>query len=157
MFFKGSIYITDPCYISRDEDWMEEKGFDIESYVINLPEFSSYLLEATGSGDGSWKVYEVPSEMELTKEDIYDVIEDVDNSLKDFPVIGKFCADAGMSCVVYKSEAAEYNPEFAEDAQGKMKHCVALIKDFEGDIDSYFDEDDCLHFIGIGNKTFFTA
>ena len=154
MFFKGSIYITDPCYIAKDEDWMSDKGFDVESYSINLPEFTHYLIDATGQGDGSWKVYMVPDEMKLSLQDIYDIIEDVDDDLSEYTEAGRYCADAGMSCVVYKKEADEYNPEFSKEYGN---HCYTLIKDFEGKIVEYYDEDDILHFVGIGNKTFFTA
>lgn len=154
MFFKGSIYITDPCYISKDEDWMSENGFDVESYSINCSEFTDYLIDATGVGDGSWTVYEVPEGMNLSLQDIYDIIEDTDNDLSEFKEIGKYCADAGMSCVVYRKEADEYNPEFSKEYGG---HCYTLIKDFEGKIVEYYDEDNSLHFVGVGNKTFFTA
>ena len=50
-----------------------------------------------------------------------------------------------------------YNPDFEKEFSGGKRHCVTLIKDFEGEITAYFDEDNSLHFIGIGNKTFFTA
>lgn len=159
MFFKGSIYITDPCYISKDEDWCERSGFDVltsNPKINSSLGFSQYLMEATGVGDGSWEVFEVPADMNLSFEDIYDIIEDTDNDLSDFNVIGKFCADAGMSCVVYKKDADGYNPEFEKEFSNKS-HCLTTIKDFEGEIKAYFDEDDSLHFVGIGNKTFFTA
>lgn len=153
MFFKGSIYITDPCYIARDEDWMEKSGFDIENYTIQAKEFSDYLLEDTGIGDGSWKVYELPDDM-TRFEDVEDIIEDIDQDFNEFKVIGEFCADAGMSCVVYKKEADQYNPDFCKEYKS---HCCTLLKDFDGEIESYFDDDGMLHFIGIGNKSFFTA
>jgi len=161
MFFKGSIYITDPCYIAKDEDWCEETGFNVLDYskdptIDSSLGFTDYLMEDTGVGDGSWEVFEVPTERGLSFEDLYDIIEDTDNDLSEFKVIGKFCADAGMSCVVYKKEADEYNPEFEKEFSGKS-HCLTVIKDFEGEIKAYFDEDDSLHFVGIGNKTFFTA
>ena len=158
MFFKGSIYITDPCYITRDEDWMEEKGFDIDNYTINAPEFTDYLLEDTGVGDGSWKVYQVKEEDFTTIDDLFDIIEDTDNDLSSYSVIGRFAADAGMSCVVYKKEADAYNPDFKKELGGTDNNgCLATIKDFEGEIITYFDDDGELHFIGKGNKIFFTA
>lgn len=161
MFFKGSIYITDPCYIAKDEDWCSEKGFDVISYtkdpsIDSSLGFTKYLMDSTGCGDGSWEVFEVPSDRGLSFDDIYDIIEDTDNDLSEFKVIGRFCADAGMSCVVYKNEADEYNPNFEKDFHDKS-HCLTTIKDFDGEIRMYYDEDSTIHFVGIGNKTFFTA
>ena len=159
MFFNGSIYITDPCYISKDEDWCEESGFDVSSFSKNPTinsslGFTSYLMEQTGCGDGSWRVYSVPGDKKLGFDDIFDIIEDTDNDLRDFEVIGEFGADAGLSCVVYKKEADAYNPGF----ENELPHsCYTLIKDFEGEIVVYFDEDCTIHFVGIGNKSFFTA
>ncbi len=153
MFFKGSIYITDPCYISREEDWMSSDGFDIENYVIGAPEFTDYILEDTGIGDGFWSVY-VVDKKDCSVSDIIDIIED--GNFDDFSVIGTFSADAGMSCVVYKNEADIYNPDWKREV---IKRVYTKIKDFEGDITVYYDStNEELHFIGIGkNKTFFTA
>ena len=159
MFFKGSIYITDPCYIAKEKDWCDENGFDILNYakdptIDSSLGFTDYLMEDTGIGDGSWTVYEVDPKLNLSLDDIYEIIEDTDNDLSEFKEIGNFTAYAGMSCVVYKTEADKYNPEFKKTLPEK---CCTTIEDFDGRIVSYFDEDSTLHFVGIGNIIFFTA
>lgn len=64
--------------------------------------------------------------------------------------------DSASACVVYQHEADTYNPSFMAEFKDKPR-CRALIKDFEGEIDPYYDTDGELHFMGIGNRCFFTA
>ena len=54
-----SIIITDPCYIAKEKEWGEGETFDWEKSTINSSLFSEYIWEDTGSGDGSWDVFEV--------------------------------------------------------------------------------------------------
>lgn len=155
MFFKGDLYITDPGYISKEDDWMDEYGFDIDNFSINCPEFSDYLIEDTGEGDGEWSVYELPDAESLGVSRIYNMIDTGEYKIKNYPVLGEFAADAGMSCVVYKNEVNAYNPDWKKDF--KATGLYTEIDDFEGEVFSFFDRNDCLHFVGIGNKSFFTA
>ncbi len=151
MKFKGNIYITDPSYIAKDEDWADDNGFDPMDETIHCSEFSDYLIKSTGIGDGAWKVYEYQSH-ELSE--IKAIIAKGDYSRHN--VIGEFCVDAATVCVVYQHEADEYNPSFKDEFKDKPR-CWTLIKDFDGEIEPYYDTEGELHWIGIGNRCFFTA
>lgn len=152
MTFKGNIYITDPSYIAKREDWME--GFDPLMESVDCSEFSNSIIRSTGIGDGSWKVYDLTSIKNPTYSSICALIDKHDYN--DCNIIGEFCVDSASACVVYQHEADTYNPSFMAEFKDKPR-CRALIKDFEGEIDPYYDTDGELHFIGIGNRCFFTA
>lgn len=152
MTFKGNIYITDPSYIAQREDWME--GFDPLMESVDSSEFSNSIIRSTGIGDGSWKVYEPTSLPNPSYSSICALIDKSD--YKDCHVIGEFCVDSASACVVYQHEADTYNPLFMAKFKDKS-HCWTLIKNYDGEIESYYDSDGELHFIGIGNRCFYTA
>lgn len=152
MNFKGNIYITDPNYIAKSEDWME--GFDPLIESIDCPEFTDTIMRSTGTGDGSWNVYEPTSIKNPTYSSLCALIDKDDYS--NCTTIGEFCVDSASACIVYQHEADAYNPSFMAKFKDKL-HCWALIKDFDGEIEAYYDLQGELHFIGIGNRCFFTA
>lgn len=152
MKFKGNIYITDPSYIAKSEDWMEVFNPLIES--IDCPEFSASIIRSTGTGDGRWRVYEPTSIKNPAYSSLCALIEKGD--YQNCNVIGEFCVDSASACVVYQHEAVKYNPLFMAEYKDKS-HCRALLKDFNGEVETYYDSDGELHFIGIGDRCFFTA
>lgn len=149
MRFIGNIYITDPSYIAKNEDWMD--SFDPMDEKIDCPEYTDFLMKFTGIGDGIWEVYDCGSH---SLSEIQSIINKGDYS--QYNVIGGFCVDSASACVVYQQEADKYNPSFMATFKDKP-HCRALIKNFDGEIEAYYDSDGELHFIGIGNRCFFTA
>lgn len=151
MKFKGSIYITDSSYIALKEDWADDDGFDPMDEVINCPEFTDCLMKSTGIGDGAWKVYECESH---SLSEIQTIIEKGD--YRQYNELGEFSVDSASACVLYQHEADEYNPSFMEEFRDKP-HCWTLIENFDGEIEPYYDADGQLHFIGIGNRCFFTV
>lgn len=148
MKFKGTIIITDPCYIinhygtNNYDDWKKCKyGRTMKVLGIN-----TYLTQDTIYGDWSCTTYNSD-----TKE-----------------VIGEFCADAGLVSVFLLDEVLKYNPDF--DYHIKRPWTTTLIKDFDGDIEikiveyEYFSEyhnkiikDKEVRVIGTGNINFFTT
>lgn len=154
MKFKGSIYITDPSYIAKGDDWADDNGFDPMDETIHCPEFTDYLIKSTGIGDGSWKVYELDPSSKYSYIDIHKIIEKGDYSK--YNVVGEFCVDSANACVVYQHETNAYNPLFMAEFHDKPQYWT-LIEDFEGEIEAYYDPDGELHLIGIGNCFFFTA
>lgn len=154
MKFKGNIYITDPSYIALIEDWADGEGFDPTDEVIRCLPFTNYLFKSTGLGDGSWNVYELDPLSKHSFVDIHKIIEQWD--YYKYKVIGTYCVDSATACVMYQQEADKYNPAFRENFNGKP-HCWTLLEDFEGEIETYYDSEGELHFIGIGNRCFFSA
>ena len=160
------IIITDPCYIARDEDWDDENGsvFNWRTSTINSPIFSSYIWEDTKVGDGQWSVFEVnqklgEGELEDTVDDYSlalneeneELLEKIESEQKQ---IGTFTADSGCIGVFFLDEALKYNPDFLT---GLSNICYTIIRDFTGRIQEYeCANDDYTHFLGIGNKTFYT-
>lgn len=176
MKFKGDIIITDPCYIiseSQLEDW-EGCDYGGNMRVLGL---TTYISESTIYGDWSCSTWSTPrkdviaqleeintlcrKQYELVKQygrnsvqgKIYDdKIADATLNLKK---IGNFCADSGMVAVFLLDEVLKYNPEF--DYHTEKEWAATLIKDFDGEVDYYVDNDGNAHIIGVGNTNFFTT
>ncbi len=164
------IIITDPCYIAKDEDWVDGGIFDFETSTINSPIFTDYIWDDTGVGDGRWEVLEVEKrfneaslmnfiddyEMALLNADEFPEDEKIQKTLNELESqikeIGTFTADSGCTGVFLLDEVLTYNPDFLT---GLSNHCFTIIKEFSGRITlrktiEYF------HILGIGNKIFYT-
>ena len=142
MYFKGDILITDPCYLKKDnekgrEDWRKSNGVHLSAFGLK-----KYLCRGTGYGDWSCHTFRGDFKKKgLTEKD----------------VLGQFCADAGLVCVVLLDEVLKYNPEF--DYHINRLWTTTLIKDFDGDIEIKEmgeGEDEMVSVIGKGNINFFT-
>lgn len=172
MKFKGNIVITDPCYVTKDEDWDSVEDLDGYHSILSLNGVDS-IAEDTGFGDGSWNVYKVegdPYDYIKKIQELYDkegnnsdeTCSKVEELVMDgTEVIGSFCADAGMSCVADIKQLVDYNPE-AQEFIDKHPWCCAVLKGFDGDITEDFIRIpgtygyDQLVFVGKGNYNFFT-
>lgn len=62
---------------------------------------------------------------------------------------------AGMVAVFLLDEVLKYNPDF--DYHINREWTTTLIKDFDGEINYYVDDEDDAHIIGVGNVNFFTT
>ena len=132
MFFKGDIIITDPMYIIKsEEDWQ------CCEYGQNLESIgiSTYITSINGDEIGS------------------DVV-----SLDEYKKIGDFCSDSCAVTVMLLNELRTYNSDFDKNLE---KHCYAIVKNFEGEIELLeMVEDDGtdqrLYFFGKGNMNFRT-
>lgn len=185
MRFKGTIVITDPCYLDSDmpnsspsENWwdMVQYGDNLEASGIN-----HYICESTVYGDWSCFTYKGTKEdvQRISKkwnryymkfftkynrhgilpEEQAKLAEEYRKEKQDFTqkhTYGKFCADAGMVCVVYLEDILKFNPNFRQWAD-KHPWCVTIINDFDGDVTYEIDEDDEAHIVGVGNINFYTA
>lgn len=159
MKFKGTIIITDPCYIVKKcteledihDDWEKcECGRNMEALGIE-----HYFTESTLYGDWDCTTYKIA-------EDPYKVINnfaEAEEKGEDYGIdcskLGDFCADAGLVSVFLLDEVRKYNPGIDEWIESH-DWCVTVIPDFEGEVDYYVDANDYAHIIGIGNINFFT-
>lgn len=145
-----NIVITDPCYLDnvmnkKDETeklknyWHKFLGGNFCDSVDDCSDrlkkfkFTENICCSTLYGDWSCTTYNVkrdPREIN-TIEDLeqFEKIEDWREKYS----IGKFCADAGMVCVVDSDELKEFNPHFFEWACFHQ-HCVTFIHEFTGTI-----------------------
>lgn len=169
MKFKGSIVITDPCYVLKRNDYTN-------GYC--MPEgFTNYICRDTIYGDWScmtyrgtpdtdllaqwnelyfnmFRAYNTPGTSDEDKKKLYEAFKLSKQAWLAENCYGEFCADAGEVCVVYLDEAIKYNPEF-ETFIKEHPWCVTVIEDFDGEVEEDV-EDESLMLIGTGNKPFFT-
>lgn len=173
MKFKGNIIITDPCYIVKDSDWEKcDCGNNME--VLG---FSTFISESTIYGDWSCTVWDLknkdPKEFidnlcksyweadrikglygKLSKK-YKDALEEMDSKFTTLESLGNFCADSGQVGVFLLDEVLKYNPDFDYDLNKPW--ITTLIKDFDGDIKYYIDNDTEAHILGVGNINFCTT
>jgi hypothetical protein len=180
MQFKGTIVITDPCYLDADRG---QDLWEASEYGDNLSVFgcSQWICESTIYGDWSCTTFKGDSkeiskivnevislEQELDELDenalgydsAYEIISKkiyfLNRTLQEkFPKLGRFCADAGMVCVVYLDDVLKVNPTFKQWAQ-EHPWCVTIIPDFDGNIEYEVDDNTDAHIVGKGNIDFYT-
>ena len=161
MKFKGTIIITDPCYIMRakhhgttpitKDDWVAcDCGRNMEVLGIK-----HYICESTIWGDWSCRTYKV----EGNPKEIIDNIVEAEENDKDYGVecsyLGDFCADVGLVSVFLLDEVRKYNPDIDKWIT-EHPWCVTTIEDFDGEVEYYVDKNKNAHIYGIGNINFFT-
>ena len=138
------LIITDPCYIAKDADWGE--SFNWEDYCIEP--FSEYEWEDTGYGDGSPKVFSIPTYYN-NPDDFLEKMGEADNEeleeLEDQKeYIGECGVDSGSFGVFLLDEALNYNPKFLDSLP---KNCYCIIRNFTGTVYSAYDDEGYTHFI----------
>ena len=120
--------VTDPCYIELPWDFnsgeAEPARFWDDEFKAAMP---SLRMRDTLYGDWGCTVFDV------TEKDF----DEMGDEERINAVVGRFCADAGMVCVVRYDEVAAYNPKFIEELEaardtqlGSLHACV--IRDFAG-------------------------
>ena len=158
-----TLIITDPGYISLDNDW--GNGFNFENLTVSVPEITDYIWVPTGFGDGTGIVFTSDksfSQYEL-EETIINLRKDPDN-VKDFINLGEFGVDSGTFGVFFYDEILKYNPNFSMEIGS---WCYTIVPNFSGVIyDTAIDDSDedsdseysyCYNYlIGSGNKSICT-
>jgi hypothetical protein len=163
-FINKDIIITDPCYIANRNDW--GTVFDWNTYKISNSNFTNYLWDYTGRGDGSWEVIglkEILNRVELEK-----FIDGFETSLNNFSIndlksreelrkyiekserLGRFSVDSGTFGVFCLDEVLKYDPTFLRD-HGIWLYTI--INNFTGTIQIQNRENN-FNILGLGNKTF---
>lgn len=183
MYFKGTIVITDPCYIindSKQDDWCKcSYGENMEALGIN-----HYMTESTIYGDWSCITYAIDNPQKIVNQ-LAEISKYFSNKYEEYggyknisekqykllckecdnkqdalnlkvKNIGYFCADTGLVSVFLLDEVLAYNPNFLKWAK-EHPWCVTIINDFDGDIEYYVDIEECAHIIGTGSTNFFTT
>ena len=180
MTFKGTIIITDPCYIMRADD---SNDWDNCDYGRNMKALgiNTYISESTIYGDWKCTTYQ-SNDPKKTVDELAEICKYFDKKYEEYgdkitdeqrqslydeckakqdalnlntKPLGRFCADAGMVAVFLLDEVLAYNPDFKEWVD-ELPWCVTMIKDFEGDVKYYIDSADNAHIIGTGSTNFFT-
>ena len=157
MYFKGTIIITDPCYIIRETNQITEDDWETCEYGRNMEilGINNYITEDTIWGDWSCQTYKVKD----NPKEIIDNFAGAEEKDKGYGVrcsyLGDFCADTGLVSVFLLDEVRKYNPDIDKWI---VEHpwCVTTIKDFDGEVEYYVDKNENAHIYGIGNINFFT-
>lgn len=150
MRFDGTIIITDPCYvIKNDDDWERcDYGNNFDALGIH-----NYMTQETGCGDWSChciKLFKDP--IEIVKE-LADMTGNIEEQLI-CEEIGQFCADSGLVSVFDLDELKNYNPDI-DKFIFDHPHTVTTIANYHGDID-FLAPNGITHVAGKGNINFLT-
>lgn len=167
MYFKGTIIITDPCYVMRaghhgstpitEDDWDAcDCGRNMKALGIK-----HYITESTIYGDWGCSTYQIQENPKETIDKlaaVYKVSKDeyIGVDVEIIKDLGNFCADAGLVSVFYLDEVLKYNPDFSKWVE-EHSWCVTTIPNFDGEVEYYVDKNSEAHIIGTGNINFFTT
>lgn len=157
MKFKGSVIITDPCYIIKKVDESTRPKWSdfhpVEGYTdeqLKDPKEYTLFMQRTKAmevADNNWKkshlddceVCDYGENMEalgishyLTRSTICGDWSCTTINADNGKELGQFCADAGLVSVFLLEDVLAYNPDF--DYHIKRPWTTTLIKDFNGDI-----------------------
>ena len=175
MKFKGTIVITDPCYLVEEKDWDRSGwGSNLEALGLN-----TYITESTIYGDWGCTTFATKNPKKVV-DDLAEISQHFHDNYSDelsdeeekalcvecdemqdslnlkLEKLGNFAADAGLVSVFLLDEASSYNPGFLRWAEDHP-WCVTIIDDFSGDVEYYVDQAGNAHIIGTGSIDFFTT
>ena len=157
MKFKGTIIITDPCYIVKkctedmQDDWTRcDSGHNMEALGIH-----NYITESTIYGDWSCTTYKITEDPYKAINSFIGASEKGEDYGIKYSKLGDFCADTGLVSVFNLDEVRKYNPDIDKWIPSH-DWCVTTIPDFDGEVNYYVDEQNSAHIVGIGNINFFT-
>lgn len=159
MKFKGTIIITDPCYIVKKctkqkdihDDWAKcMYGQNMEALGI-----STYFTKDTICGEWDCTTYEITENPYKIINNFVEVSEKGENYRVNCSRLGEVCSDSGLVSVFNLDEVRKYNSNIDEWI---VSHnwCVTVIPDFDGEVNYYVDKQGAAHIVGIGNINFFT-
>ncbi len=124
--FDGDIIITDPTYAVESKIWTTEA--DIYSgYGLDSVFGDDYIFGDTIYGDWSCTVYGVGSRN--PQKFISQYQASTGNLIRGLPVLGNFCADAGLVGVFYADRSRKI--------KSIPRHCWTRIDDFHGTVQRY--------------------
>lgn len=151
MRFDGTIIITDPCYVIKEntDDWEKcDYGENFEALGIH-----NYMTQATGCGDWSChcvKLFKDPIEIVV---ELANMTGRIDDQLV-CEEIGQSCADSGLVSVFDLDELRKYNPDIDKFIVNHP-HTVTTIANYHGDVD-FLAPNGITHVAGKGNINFLT-
>ena len=139
------LVITDPCYFAKGEDWGEMFNW-WEDFCIE-DSFTEYEWEQTGYGNGSPKVFSIPTYYDPSdyvkkmREDDEETMNELLSLRND---IGQCKVDSGSFGVFLLEEILAYNSDIFYKLP---EHYYCIIGNFTGEVSLVYDKDECAHFI----------
>ena len=186
MNFKGTIIITDPCYIVKKCTEKNPYPFPWTTVNIKAPNIDEMIKQYTEweNTHDDWTKCKYGMDMEVlgistyfTEDTIYGdwgcstykIAKDPYKVINNFVEAEEKGEDYGIDCSKLGDFCADAGlvSVFLLDEVRKYNPgidewiashnwCVTTIPDFEGEVDYYVDANDYAHIIGIGNINFFT-
>ena len=185
MYFKGTIIITDPCYIVKKCTEKNPHPFPWTEVNIKNPNIKEMVKQYNEWEDShdDWKKCRYGTNMEalgistyFTESTIYgdwgcstykieeNPYEVVDNFVEAYENEEDYeieCSKLGDFCadagsVFLLDEVRKYNPDIDKWIE-EHSWCVTTIPNFDGEVNYYVDKSNEAHIVGIGNINFFTA
>ena len=182
MKFKGTIIITDPCYVVKKCLDENPYPFPWTSDLIDSPNIDELIAQYTKWKEehDDWDKCDCGQKMEAlgintyftentiygdwgcgtykVDEDPYKLIDRLIETSDEYKClkIGSFCADSGQVSVFLLDEVRKYNPDIDKWIE-KHDQCVTTIPNFNGEVNYYVDKNGEAHIVGIGNINFLTA
>ena len=187
MKFKGTIIITDPCYIVKKYTEENPYPFPWTSDLINSPNIDEMIKQYNKWEDehDDWEKCECGRNMEalcistyFTEDTIYGdwdcstykITEDPYKVINNFVEAEEKGEDYGIDCSKLGDFCADAGlvSVFLLDEVRKYNSdidewiashswCVTTIPDFDGEVNYYVDKQGNAHIVGIGNINFFTT
>lgn len=186
MYFKGTIIITDPCYIVKKCTEKNPYPFPWTTVNIKAPNIDEMIKQYTEweNTHDDWIKCEYGGNMEtlgistyFTESTIYGdwgcttykITEDPYKVINNFIEAEEKGEDYGIDCSKLGNFCADAGSVsvFLLDEVRKYNPdidewiashdwCVTTIPDFDGEVNYYVDKQDSAHIVGIGNINFFT-
>lgn len=187
MKFKGTIIITDPCYVVKK--CLEENPYPFPwtSDLINSPNIDEMIKQYTEwtNEHDDWKKCEYGGNMESLgistyftentiygdwgcttyriEKDPYEVVNNLTEASEKGEDYGIECSKLGDFCAdsgqvsVFLLDEVRKYNPDIDEWIEKHSWCVTTIPDFDGEVNYYVDKYNEAHIVGIGNINFFTT
>ena len=187
MKFKGTIIITDPCYVIKK--YLEENPYPFPwtSDLINSPNIDEMIKQYTEweNEHDDWEKCDCGQNMKalgistyFTEDTIYgdwgcctyQIVEDpykVINNVVEAKEKGEDyeidCSKLGNFCAdsgqvsVFLLDEVRKYNPDIDEWIASHSWCVTTIPDFDGEVNYYIDKQGDAHIVGIGNINFFTT
>lgn len=154
MKVKGTIVITDPCYLKMDFPLTHRNtiygDWSCMVYAGNINENKKY----EEWNDYFFKFFNEYNFSNKTPEEKKAMSEEYNKFKEEWRknILGEFCADAGEVGIFEWDRLHEENKEWCK----QHPWCVTIIEDFDGEVDLEEINNE-VHVIGKGNKPFFSV
>lgn len=186
MKFKGTIIITDPCYIVKNCTEKNPYPFPWTDINIKKPNIDEMIKQYTEWEDthDDWGKCDCGRNMEALDiftyftedtiygdwgcttykitEDPYKVVDNFAEASEKGEDYGIECSKLGMFCAdsgqvsVFLLDEVRKYNPSIDEWIASYDWCVTTIPDFDGEVNYYVDKQDNAHIVGIGNINFFT-
>ena len=160
MKFKGTLVITDPCYLNAKPLVHSPTIYGDWSCMVypGTPDTNQSYLEWNNYYLRFFSEYNFEEHTQEEKAQLLDEYTIFKENWKKDHILGEFCADAGEVGVFDYIDLTEEDRKFCDE----HPWCATVIENFDGDVDivEFIPEDEDepqVRVVGTGNKSFFSV